>query len=436
MKKYKHIGVIYFFLCVLSTLSGQELLTLDKAIELALHNTFSIAIVKTNLTIASNNNTIGNAGYLPQVYFNASNNLSSVNTKQEYSSGLSIDRQGVSSSNIASGLVFNWTLFDGLKMFATKERLAQLQAQGELNVKIEIENTLSRLITIYYNVVRQDQLIKAMLESEKVSEERIRIAQKKLDIGSASKLDLLQAKVDLNTQRSSILKLKADLRNYKAALNQLVARDSETEFNVNDTIPLSYKPSYADLKSTLPKQNDSILFAQKNILISNQVLHEVNALRLPQLGVTAAYNFSKTNNQVGFALVNQNLGWNGGFTLYWNLFNGLKTDILHRNAQQAIMISKFQLDQTQRQVETSLLKAWNNYQYASEALELENENSQVARENLTVAVERFRLGNATNVDLNLAQKSFEDAISRQVAARYDAKVAETTLMKLNGELVK
>ncbi|MBI2269755.1 MAG: TolC family protein [Bacteroidetes bacterium] len=415
---------------------AQENLTLDNAIEIALKNNYAIAIAKATTSIAANNNTYGNAGFLPQVSLNASGSLSSVNTKQEYASGLKIDRQGVSSNNINSGVSLNWTIFDGFRMFATKEKLNELQAQGELNLKMEIENNLSGIIIAYYNIVRQQQLIKAMYESVKVSEERIRIAQKKTEIGSASKLDLLQAKVDLNTQRSAILKLKTDLSNAKASLNLLLARSNEADFIVADSIPLNFKVSYNDLKTSVPKLNDSLLYAQKNILISQKVLKEVNALRLPQIGINTTYNFSKTNNQVGFALINQNLGWNGGLSIYWNLFNAFKTNILYRNAQQQTMITKYQFDQTQKQVETSLLKAWNNYQNSLEALLLEEENSAVAKENLAVALERFRIGNATNVDMNLAQKSFEDAASRRLSARYDAKVAETTLMKLNGELVK
>jgi outer membrane protein len=436
MKKIKYIGLLCFMLVTLATNYAQEILTLDKVIEIALQNNYGIVIAKSNSTIAINNNTIGNAGFLPQITLNANQSISNADIKQNYSSGLTIDRTGVGSTNVGIGPALNWTLFDGFKMFATKEKFKQLQAQGELNVKIEIENDLAKIITAYYNIARQNQLIKAMYESVKVSEERIKVAQNKFDLGSASKLDLLQAKVDKNTQKSAILKLKTDLNNSKAALNQLLARSNETDFNVIDTIPLNYKVSYNDLKTSVPKQNDSIQFVQKNILISEQMLKEVNSMRLPQIGLNANYNFSKTNNQVGFTLVNQSLGLNGGLTLYWNLFNGGKVDILHRNAQQQVMITKLQYAQTQKQIETSLLKAWNNYQYAIETLQLETENGSVARENLTIALERFRLGNASNVDINLAQKSFEDAMSRLVSARYDTKVAETTLMKLNGELVK
>lgn len=435
MKKNKNIFFCFLFI-PLSFCNAQELLTLQNAIEMALKNNYGIAIAKTNLETATANNTYGNAGFLPQVVLNASGSLSNSNIKQDYSTGLVIDKKNVGSTNKNISSTLSWTLFDGMKMFATKEKLEQLQEQGEINVKIEIENDVAKIINAYYIIVRQAQLIKAMNESVKVSEERIKIAQKKFDLGSASKLDLLQAKVDLNTQKSAILKLKADMSNYKAVLNQLIVRSNENDFNVTDSIPLNYTVSYNDLKTSVLKQNDSIRFVQKNIFVSEQMVSEINALRLPQIAANATYVFNKTNNQVGFALVNQNLGLNGGLTLTWNLFNGFKTNTLYKNTQRQVMISKYQYDQTQKQIETSLLKAWNAYQYAMEALQLETENTSVAKENLAVALERFRLGNANNVDINLAQKSFEDAVSRLVSARYDAKVVETTLMKLNGELVK
>jgi len=434
MNKYKTI-IFLFFAFVISA-SAQELLTLQQAIEMALKNNYGILVAKANADIAHNNNSYGNSGFMPLIQMTASNNLSNANIKQDYTTGLTIDRKGVQTTNITAAPVLTWTLFDGLNMFATKEKFAQLQAQSEVGIKLEIENDLNRIITSYYNIVRQNQLIRAMYESVKVSEERIKIAEKKLEVGSASKLDLLQAKVDLNTQKSNILKLKADLAYFKALLNQLIVRTNDTDFNVSDTIPLTYKVSYNDLKESIPKQSDSIQYAQKNIFIAEQTLRQMTSLALPQIAVNGTYNMSKTHSQAGLVLINQNLGFNGGFTLTWNLFNGFKTDILRRNAQQQIMITKFQFDQTKKQIETSLLKAWNNYQYAIEALQLETENSAVARENLSIALERFRLGSASNVDINLAQQSFENAIARFVQAGYDAKVAETSLMKLNGDLVK
>ena len=192
MKKYSLIIILLAFDLVLR---AQGVLTLQQAVEIALKNNYSITIAKTQADIAKKNNTLGNAGFSPSLSVNANGSYSSNNTHQEYASGLLINSNGVVSNGVNSALVLNWTIFDGMKMFATHNKLKELQAMGDLNAKIEIENAVSRIMLAYYDIVRQQQMIRATNEAIKLNEERQKISEKKFEIGSASKLDVLQVKV-------------------------------------------------------------------------------------------------------------------------------------------------------------------------------------------------------------------------------------------------
>ena len=423
-------------MCIVSFASAQETLNLEQALETALKNNYAIGIARVQSAAATNNNNIGNAGFLPSVVFNASNSLSNNNTKQEYSNGLNINKSGVGSTGLNAGVALNWTLFDGFKMFATHQRLKEIEAQGLINIKVQIENTVAAIVGAYYDVVRQTQLIKATNDNIKIYEERIKIAQKKADIGSGSRIDLLQAKVDLNTQKAALLKLRIALDNAKASLNQLLSRPGDQEFMVNDSIVVNYAPAYSELKKTLVTNNNQLLFAQKNSSISEQLVKESQSQRLPQIEVNAIYNFSQTKNQVGLVLLNQNLGLNIGLTASWTLFNGFKTRTQVRNAYFMVQQNELLYKQTNTIVEAALIRAWKTFNYSVEAMKLEEDNILLARENVNIAMERFRIGSSTSIELMFAQKSYEEALSRLLAARYDAKLAETELKRLNGELVK
>lgn len=431
----KRTTYLFLFLAVLSC-SAQETLSLQQAIETALKNNFAINIGKTQAAAAKSNNNIGAAGFLPTVSLNASTNYSNNNINQEYSTGLNINKNGVVSSGINSGVLLNWTVFDGLRMFATKERLSQLQQQGELNVKVQIENSIAAIITAYYDVVRQQQLIKATGEAIKLYDEQIKISQKKLDIGSGAKPELLQAKVDMNAQKAALLKYNAALDNAKVTLNQLMARQTDMDFTVNDSVIVDYKPSYDELKKSLVSKNNQILFAQKNININEQIVKEQRSFWLPQIGVNASYNFTQSRNQAGLVLLNQNLGLNTGLTATWAIFNGWKTHTLIKNAQYNLQVSELQYQQVTSVVESNLIKTWKNFYVALEAMKLEEDNILIAQENVNIALERFRIGSANSLEILIAQRSFSDATARLVSARYDAKAAETELRRLNGELVK
>ncbi len=425
-----------FFLTTLFPVMAQEVLGLEDVVKQALKNSYSILVAQNQQQIAVNNNTPGNAGFLPQLTFNAASNLSNNKTNQEYASGLVINQNGVRSNGLNAGFSLNWTIFDGLKMFATHARLKELEAQSGLGLKVEIENTLTKVITAYYEVARQQQIIRAQKEALKVYEERIKISRKKEEIGSGSGQEVLQAQIDMNTQRSLLLKQYQLLDAAKLNLCQLMIRPVDQDFNVQDSIIFNYKPGYEELKRTVLSNNNQLQFSEKNMGVARQGIREYNALRLPQLTLNTTYNFSQSKNQVGFVLLNQNLGLNASVTAIWTLFNGLKNRTLVKNAELNLLQQENLYKQTLLVVETALLRAGKSYNSIQELLKLEEENALLVKENLKITLERFKTGGSTAIELMTAQKSYEEAMSRLMQVRFDAKIAETELKRLNGDLVK
>ncbi|MBI4946837.1 MAG: TolC family protein [Bacteroidetes bacterium] len=431
----RRIFILILLFCSLIA-SSQQMLTLEQAVGIALNNNFSILIAKNQSDISSNDVSFGNAGIGPQVSFNAASSFASNATKQHYSIGQDVNKEGVVSNNVNYGLALNWTLFDGLKMFANYEKLKELKAMGELNLKIQIENNISEVIKAYYDVVRQKQLIRATSELVSIYEERKKISQEKYDVGSGSRLEVMQAKVDMNAEKSQLLKLQSALFNSKAALNQLLARNSEKDFDAADSIVFAYNPKYGDLKTSVEKKNNGLLFSEENIKIADCSLRASRAMHSPVIGLNANYLFSRSVNDAGFMLLNQNLGFNKGFFVTWNLFNGFEVNRQIKDAQIQLAISKMQYGMIKTQLENNIATAYRNFEQAKEVLQMEEDNSKIVRENIDSALESFRIGKTSSLELKDAQKSYEDAQIRLVNARYDAKSAETELMRLNGMLVK
>ncbi len=427
--------IFYFCICVFANAQSVQL-TIEQAISTALKNNYDIAIAKNQSQQAKNNNSLGNAGMLPKIDLNASENFANNATKQEFSSGLTVDKSGVQSTNITAGAYLTWTVFDGLKMFATRERLQELESMGMLNMKIQIENTLVKVINSYYEIAMQKQLINGLKENISVSEERLKIAQKKFEIGTSSKVDVLQAKVDLNALKSSLMRQNTLLSDAKETLNQLLIQPVEQELDVADSIPLLNEYKFEDLKNTILSNNSDLLFAQKNIDISNFMLKEGKSTFYPKLNLNANYIFSRAENQAGFSLLNQNLGLNVGFTLSWTIFNGFNNINNVKNLKLNVENSKYQFESLKTQTQLSLIKAFKKYQDDLAIFNLENENKKLAKENLDVALARFRVGTSNSIELKTAQQSFADAISRFSDACYNAKLSETQLLKLSGGIVK
>jgi outer membrane protein len=430
--------ILHFAFCILlfQPASAQERLTLTDALAIALKNNYSILIARNAEDIAKNNHSIGNAGMLPSVVATASRTTTTNDTKQEYASGLEVDKSGVNSKNLNAGIGATWTLFDGLKMFATYSKLSELEQRQKLLTKVDIENLVEQIITGYFNIVQQAQLLKATQDNIDIYNERLRITQAKFEIGSSSKLEYLQAKVDLNEQRSIQMKQQTALSNAKVSFNQLLARALDIDFITSDTLLVTYQPRLEDLKTSVVKNNYLLQSAQRDVRIASLSIREYQSLRMPQLNLTGNYLFSRAENGAGFVLLNRNLGWNIGFTASWTLFDGFNVSRQINNAKLDYESASLQLKDLQTQTNASLLIAFRSFETSMQVLRLEEENLESAKENVTIAFERYRIGRSTQLELKEAQKSLQDAENRTISARYDAKVLETSLMKLNGELVK
>lgn len=436
MRIYKLIPILAYFVFTNLPGTAQVQFTLEEAIELGIKNNYDIAIFNNNASIAANNNTLGNAGMLPVIDINASTNFATNATKQKFYTGEIVDRPSVESNNISSGVYLTWTLFNGLKMFATHEQLSVLESMGKLSSKIQIENTLQSIIVTYYNVVKQKQLIKGLTENIKISEERLTIAQKRFEVGAGSKLEVLQAKTDMNAQTSVLIRQRTLLDELKATLNQLLVRPVETTFEVSDSIPVQFQMKYEDLKSNYQKTNLNLLYAQQNISLAKQQLRVTKGDIYPVINLNANYLFSKSESGAGQLLFNRNLGFNYGLTATWRIFNGFNLNNRIKNAQLVAENANINYGNVQSQVEQQLLVAFKRFQDDQKVLDLEEDNLKLVKEGVAIALERFRVGSSNSVELKEIQQTYDDALVRLAEARYNAKISETQLMKLNGNLVK
>ncbi len=424
--------IILLVLCGVVSMA-QGVLTPEQAIEIALKNNYDILLAKNDAEIAARNNTPGNAGMLPRVDAYVTDNFTLNNLNQKLTTGTEIKRNNADGNTVGASVALNWTLFDGLRMFATKGRLNKLEEIGELQYKDQIQTAVADVLNSYYGIVGAKQQLVAIQEAISISGERVKLADMKFQVGTAGKTDLLQAKVDLNAQKSNAINQRKVIAQRKAALNAILSRPAETDFDVLDTIPFN---SNLGLTTDLDSKNFQLQAAMKNVDVAKYQKKEAFSFLLPDLTGTVGYGYTRAQNSAGFSLFNQSYGLNAGFTLHIPLFNGLNTLREVKIASINIQNSQFNLERARFQVKLSYYNALRDYQDAKELLVLEEENIQLADENQKIALERFRLGQSTAIELREAQISYVEAKTRLVNARYGAKIAENELLRLQGELVK
>lgn len=429
------------------SLNAQRMLSLDEAIAQALQHNFDIQLAKNDSMVAQLNNEYRNAALYPTL--NASSGITFNNNDQlqKFSDGTTRERNGVKSSNLQAALSLNWTLFDGMKMFATRDKVAEFVKLGEIGIKNKVTNTIADVINTYYNIVRLKQQVKAVDEQISINEERVKLAQYKLDIGVGAKPDVLQSKVDLNAQKALRLEQLTSIEQQKEILNRLISGQPtgtttgpSTYFEVSDSIPINMELTLGEIQDQTEKNNPAILLAEKNIDIARLILKERLADRYPTVGVSSNYNFTKTDNKAVVnpfqPLFSRNKGFNYGFTASIPIFNHYNVKRQIQQAKLDISYQQLVLDNQRALLKNSVINAFKDYELQKKALELEEDNILLARENVNIVLQVYKLNSTTLIQLKEAQLSLQQAYNRLIAARYNAKLAETELLRLKGELVK
>ena len=419
---------------------AQRTMSLEEAIATALQNNYNILLAKNDSIAAALDYSYKNAGFLPRLNGNLGTAWNNNAQKQILADGSKRESKGLKSNNITAQLALNWTLFDGMKMFATRDKLEEFVKLGELGIKNQLINTVASVITTYYNIVRQKQQLKAVEEQMSLSQERVKLAQYKLDIGVGTKPDVLQGKLDLNAQKAAQLLQQNLIAKLKEELNQLMNIQQSTLYEVSDSIPINTKLSLGDIQSNVESNNPALLIAKKNIDIAGLTLKERKAERLPTLTFNSAYNFNRTNNQAVInsfsTLFNRSKGFNYGLTATVPIFNNFNNKRQIRQAELDIQYQRIVYDNQKSLINLSVINAWSDYEQQKRALALEEENIILAKENVSILFQVYKLNSTTLIQLKEAEKSLGDAYNRLIAARYSTKLAETELLRLKGDLIK
>jgi len=441
MNRYFKIWNVFFLLIFLNQrLFAQNKLTVEQAITATIENNFDIQLLRNDSSSYALDKLYARAAFLPRVNATTGLVFNNNNQKQKFNDGTKRQRSGIRSNNLSGSVQLNWTVFDGFKMFATRDKLSQFVLLGELNIKNQIINSVAAVINNYYNIVRQKQQLKAIEEQMSINEERVKLAEKKLSVGLGAKPDVLQGKVDLNAQKAARLKQQTLIEQLKEQLNQLMNVAMNTRYEVTDSIIFRDDIILGDIMSSVESTNTQLQLIKKNIDIGKLTLKENKADRYPVVSFNSAYNYSKIDNKAVVnpftPLFSRNNGFNYGVGVTIPIFNGFNVKRQIQQAQLDIDFLNISYQNQKSQIDLGITNAFKDYELQKKTLALEEENILLAKENVFISLERLRLGISTYLELRETQKSLELAYDRLIAARYNTKLAETELLRLKGDLVE
>lgn len=418
----------------MACVQAQEVLTIEDAMKIALENNFEIKIAKNNSKISETNVTIGNAGMLPNATASITDSNSIQNSTQVRQDGTSTTLNNAKNNSLNYGVSLGWTVFDGMKMFAKLDQLKELQKLGDSQLKSTILVKIGQVNSAYYDLVQQQQQLAALDTTIVISNQRLTLAKNRFSIGKASKLEVLNAQVDLNSDQVALLRQKESYANAKILLNQYLARDAKIDFKVTDLVKVDNKLVLADLIDLAQKQNPALETQIINKRVAELQLKQVKADRYPTLRLTSGYNFAESESSLGFTSSTSAKGLTYGFNASMNLFDGLNQHRNEKVAKLQIENSQIAIEQQNMILNTQLSTAFQTYLTNLELIDLEEDNEAIARQNLDITLDKFRIGTITTLDFRTAQLNYVNAKVRYSNAQYEAKLSEIALKELAGNL--
>ncbi|GIQ59598.1 membrane protein [Flavobacterium collinsii] len=426
-------GLILFLFCT-TKISAQEVLTIEDAMKIALENNFEIKIAKNNSKISETNVTVGNAGMLPTATASVTDNNSVTNSSQTRQDGTSTSLRNAKNNSLAYGVSLGWTVFDGMKMFARLDQLKELQKLGDSELKRTVLVKIGQVNTAYFDLVQQQQQLSALDTTIVISKQRLTLAQNRFSIGKASKLEVLNAQVDLNSDQVALLRQKESYANAKILLNQYLARDAKINFTVTNVVSVDNKLVLVDLMELAQKQNPALESQIINKRIAELQLKQVKADRYPVVNLTSGYNFNESQSSLGFTSQASSKGFNYGFNASLNVFDGLNQHRNEKVAKLQIENSQIAIEQQNMILNTQLSTAFQTYLTNLELIGLEEDNVTIAKQNLDITLDKFRIGTITTLDFRTAQLNYVNAKVRYSNAQFQAKLSEIALKELAGNI--
>lgn len=429
-KIYKIVFLFFFGLSV----QAQELLTLENAVKIALENNYDIKIASNNLKIDATNNNLANAGLIPSLNANFTNNNSQIDTKQTQIDGSVRELDNAKNMNLSYGVGLDWTIFDGLRMFARKEQLAVLEQQGKSELQAAILTRISDVYLTYFDLVQQQQVMTSLDTAIVISNQRLTTAQNRFSIGKASKLEVLNAQVDLNSDLSLLLKQKELYKVTKIRLNELLVRDIQTDFVVDRDIVFEENLNFEDLRATAEQQNPQLQAQILSKKIADLNLKQVKGNRYPTIRVTSGYNFTRSEASLGFITQSSGQGFVYGVTATVPIFNGFLQNKNEKVAKYQVENASLVLAQQKLSLSSQLGALYASYQTNLELAKVEATNLEIAKQNLDITLAKFKIGTITTIEFRTAQQNFIEASVRYSNAQYLTKLSEINLKELAGTL--
>ncbi len=333
-----------------------------------------------------------------------------------------------------ASLASSLTLFDG---FSRLHFLGQSRAllrsyqhkasASELNAAYDVK-------AVYFNLLQAQYNLKIKQKALERTQELMKIAQTKYELGSASLSDVLKAKVSLSQAQLDLLTAENGVRIGQANLNYAIGEPVDQEIVVEDVEAPTIDMSLDEASESAFRNNPSYLSTQEDLRSAELGLKLARSEYFPSLTMDAAKSWQGPELGKIDEWLSKNYTTHIGASLSFNIFNGFQTRRSTQYAKANLHTAEYEAADFERAMELEVREAYLNLQEKSKARELSDEEHASAQEDYKLAQEKYKLGAATILDILDAEVSLRTAESHQIDSRYGYYLAVARLQNVMGTI--
>ena len=399
---------------------GARQVTLEEALRMAELNNPQLEQSASSVEVAQYQELVAWGQFLPD--------LSLRYQFSDASSGrLDPTGQAITTTSYSAQLGASVDLFRGFRRF-TDLKEAKLGVEASQARLREAEYTTAELVKIsYFNAVANRELVRVERDRVSRQEDQLAFVEQQLELGRATRSDVLRSQVDLNNARVALLTAENTARNSRYALAEAVGVTEPLE--PVETAELEAEPlpyGREELLSMALSGAPSLVSARSQAAADEAAVASAKSAYLPTLTFSGGWAWSNIDYPP------QNRSWSLALSGQLPLFNGFT-----RESQ--LYTARAQADQSrsaERAVDLALRKdldqAWGTIEAAVASIGLAEQSVELAREDLRVTQERYRLGLATILDLQAAQITLLQAEVDLIRRRFDYQLGLARVEALLG----
>ncbi len=421
---------------LVAVLAQQAPMSLQDCIAKALRRHPDLAVARSGIDLARVEMKATRAGYLPGLTVQSSDSYYFVGKRESiYVDGSEVPypQDPYNDDLHGFGLYLRQNLFDGGKYWNRPRRAEHSIRRAELDLEVTREGVALSVIEAYYNLLGQRQSIEVLREALDLSQAQLELARERHQLGASSKVDVSKARLAAGEDRIAIEHQAVVVDQAQVALNRAMGRPPVE--------PLSIQASQ---DSPLPQELPSRVAEDHMRLRRNRAIQGVADLDVEIAAadlwptVTGGFSYSRQDPEFYkvYSRFDQLYQMNLSLTIAYPIFEGFATLAnIEKTEVQAERVRR-ERRQIRHELEASLANALKMLQRLRTIQRIEAENVAAAEDSLTLARERYQVGEGTALEIRDAQLAVTRVRLARVQTRYDLQIELAMYHHARGDLLK